>query len=90
MYYKCHKINSNHRKSYIDSYHWIKSKKATTFLINKKDKCFQYALTAAQSHEEIKKKDLQRTTKIKPLLNKYNWEGISFSLEKWLEKIWEK
>ena len=28
------------------------------------------------NHEEIKK-DLQRIIKIKPLINKYNWEGIN-------------
>ena len=49
-------MNPNHRRSYIDSYDWIKSKKATINPINKKDKCFQYAVTAALSHEETKKK----------------------------------
>ena len=33
------------------------------------------------NHEEIKK-DLQRITKIKPFVNKYNWEGIHFPSEK--------
>ena len=43
-----------------------------------------------QWHEEIKK-DQQRITKIKPLLNKYSWEGWNFPSEKrWLENIWEK
>ena len=28
------------------------------------------------------KKDPQRVTKIKPFINKYKWEGISFSSEK--------
>ena len=27
-------------------------------------------------------KDPQRVTKIKPFINKYNWEGINFSSEK--------
>ena len=40
--------------------------------------------------EEIKK-DLQRLTKIKPFMNKYNWEGTYFPSEKddWIkfEKI---
>ena len=29
-----------------------------------------------------RKKDPQRVTKIKSFINKYNWEGISFLLEK--------
>ena len=50
--------------------------------INSKDKkSFQYALTVALNHEEIAK-DPQRTTKIEPFLNKYNFEGINFPSEK--------
>ena len=66
LYYKSHKINSNqswyrYRLSWLD-----KKKKATSNLINKKDdKCFQYVLTVALNHEEIKT-DSQRITKIKP------------------------
>ena len=89
LYYKCHKINLNRGGSYIDSCDWIKNKKATTNPINKKDKCFQYAVTVMLNHEEIKK-DLQRIIKIKLLINKYNWEGISFSSEKDDWKKFEK
>ena len=82
MYYKCHKINPNHGGSYIDSPDWIKNKKTTINPINKKDnKCFQYSVTVALKHEEIKK-NLQRITKIKLFLNTYNWEGINFLSEK--------
>ena len=50
--------------------------------INKKDnKCFQYAVKVALNHEELKK-DLQRITKIKLFINKYNWEGINFPSER--------
>ena len=46
--------------------------------INKKDnKCFQYAVTVLLNYEEIKE-HLQKITKIKPIINKYNWEGIHF------------
>ena len=38
---------------------------------------FSIAVTVALNHEEIKK-DPQRITKIKPFINKYNWEGINF------------
>ena len=72
LYYKCHIINLNHGGSYIDSTDWIKIKKATINAINKKDsKCFQYTVTVALNHEKIKH-DLQRITKIKPIINKCN------------------
>ena len=45
LYYKCHKINPNRGKSYIDSSDWIKNKKATINSINNKNKCFQYTVT---------------------------------------------
>ena len=72
LYYKCHKINPNRGESYIDSPDWIKNKKTAISPINKRDnKCFEYAVTVALNHEEIKK-DLQRITKIKSFINKYN------------------
>ena len=82
LYYKCQKINLNQGGSYIDSPDWIQSKKATINPFNKKDnKCFRYAVTVALNYEEIKK-DPQRTIKIKPFINEYNWEGIKYSSEK--------
>ena len=80
LYYKC-QINPNRDGSYIDSPGWIKNKKSTTNLINKKDsKCFQQAVAVALNHEEIKK-DLKRIIKIQPSINKYNWQGINFPSE---------
>ena len=38
---------------------------------------FQHIATVALNYEEIKK-DPQRITKIKPFINKYNWEGINY------------
>ena len=59
-----------------------KNKKATINPINKKDnKCFHYAVTVALNYAEIKK-DPQVITKIKPFINKCNWEGITFPSEK--------
>ena len=82
MYYECHKINLNRGGSYVHSPDQIKNRKALINPINKKDKkCFQYAVTVALNHEEIKK-DLQRITKIKAFTNKYKWEGINFQSEK--------
>ena len=78
LYYKCHKTNLNRGGSYIDSPDWMKSKKGTINPINKKDnKSFQYAVTVALNYEETKK-DPKRITKIKPFINKYNWEGINY------------
>ena len=55
LYYKCHKINPSCGISYIDSPDWIKSKKAIINPINIKDsKCFQYDITVASNHKEIK------------------------------------
>ena len=76
LHYKYNKINPNHSGSYIDSPGWIKSKKTT---INPINKCFQYAVTVVLNYEE--KKDPQKITKVKPFVNKYNWEGINFPSE---------
>ena len=63
----------------VDSsyYKWLKSKKTTINPCNNDDKCFQYALTVALNHEQIKK-DPQRITKIKSFINQYNWKEIDF------------
>ena len=82
LYYKRHKIILNRGGSYRDFPDWIKNKKATINRINIKDnRCFQYTVTVALNHEEIKK-DTQIITKIKPFINKYNWERIHFPSEK--------
>ena len=60
---------------------WIKNKAAMNEFNKKHDKCFQDAVTIMLNHKEIKK-DSQRLTKIKPLINKYNWERINFPSEK--------
>ena len=54
LYYKLHKISLNRGGSYIDSSKWIKNKKATINPKNKDDKCFQYAITVALNHQNIK------------------------------------
>ena len=72
LYYKSHKIISQQGEPYIDSPDWIRNQNAIINLINKKDnKYFQYAVTFVLNHEEIKK-DPQRITKYKPLINKHN------------------
>ena len=55
------------------------NKKTTINLINKK--CFQYAITVGLNYKEIGK-CAERITKTKPLVNKYNWDGINYPLDK--------
>ena len=45
--------------------------------IKKDKKLSQWAVTVSLNQDE-NKKHLQRTTKVKPFKNKYNWEGINF------------
>ena len=57
LYYDLNKIRLSRGGSYIDSPEWLKNKKAAINPQNEKDdKCFQYALTVALSHEQIKKR----------------------------------
>ena len=79
MYCECHKINPNSDGSYIDSPERKKNKKKQQILSVKK--IFQYTVTVTLNYKETKK-DPQRVTKIKPFINKYNWEGINFPSEK--------
>ena len=81
-YIKCHIINKNLVGSYINSPDWIKNKKATINLINRKDnECFQYAISGAINYSEIGK-HAERLTKIKDFINKYKWEVTNFPSEK--------
>ena len=50
---------------------------------------FSIRCNSRVNHEEIKR-DPQRITKIKPFMNKYNWEVINFPLEKDDWKKFEK
>ena len=77
LYYKCHKRNFKRGVSYIDRPDWMKKKKATINSEYEDDICFQYARTVALNHEEIKINP-QRISKIKPFINKYNWNGIKY------------
>ena len=74
-YHNLNKISLSRGGSYIDSPKWLKNKKATINPKNSDDKCFQYVLTVALSYEKIKK-DPQRTSRIKPFINQYNWNDI--------------
>ena len=86
LYYDFNKISLNRSKPYIDSSKWLKNRKATVNPNNKDDRCFQYALTVALNHEQIKK-DPQRIIKIKPFIDQYNWKEIDFPPH---SKNWKK
>ena len=86
LYYDFNKSSINRRGSYIDSPKWLKDKKSTINPKNNDDKCFQYAVTLALNLDKIKK-DPQRVSKIKPFIEKYNWEDIDLHL---LAKIGKK
>ena len=78
LYYDFNKTSINRGESYIDTPKWLKDKKSTINPKNNGDKCFQYAVTLALNLDKIKK-DPQRISKIKPFIEKYNWEDIDFA-----------
>ena len=69
----------NHCIAYIDSPNLRKNKKGTINAINKKDECFQYAITVMLNHENKR----STKTKIRPFIDKYNCEGMNFPSEKY-------
>ena len=52
--YKLHKISLIRNESYIDFPKWLKRKKTTINPKNNDEKGFQYAITVALNHEQIK------------------------------------
>ena len=84
LYYHLHKTSLRRGGSYVDSPEWLKNKNATVNPKNN-DNCFQYAITAVLNYNNIKKKDLQRISNIKPFVNQYNWKDIDFpaTLKDW-------
>ena len=87
LYYDLNKITLNRGKSYIDSPKWLKSKKATINPQNKKDdRRFQYVVTVALNQKQIKSHP-ERVSKIKPVIDQYNWKEIGFPSH---SKDWKK
>ena len=86
LYYDFNKTSINRGGSYIDSPKWLKDKKSTINPKNNDHKCFQYAVTLALNLDKIKK-DPQTVSKIKPFIEKYNWEDIDFPST---SKDWKK
>ena len=56
---------------------WLKNKEATINPKNSDDKCFQYAVTVALNHEQIKK-DPQGITKTNSFIDQYDLKEIEF------------
>ena len=50
------------------------------------DNCFQYSLTVALNHKQIKSHP-ERISKIKPFIDQYNWKEIDFPSH---SKDWKK
>ena len=86
LYYDFNKTSINRAGSYIDSPKWLKDKKSIINPKNNDNKCFQYAVTLALNFDRIKKNP-QRVSKIKPFIEKYNWEDIDFPS---ISKDWKK
>ena len=86
LYYDFNKTSINRGGSYIDSPKWLKDKKSSINPKNNDDKYFQYAVTLALNFDKVKK-DPQRISKIKPFIEKYNWEDIDFPST---SKDWKK
>ena len=70
LYYDLNKISLSRSGSYIDSSKWLKNSPND-------NKCFQYALTVALNHKQIKNNP-KRISKIKPFIDQYNWKEIDF------------
>ena len=77
LYYDFYKISLNRGGCYIESAKWIKDKKSTINPKNNNYKCFQYVVTVALNRDNINKHP-QRVSKIKPFINRYNWNDIDF------------
>ena len=86
LYYDLNKVSLSRGGSYIDSLKWLKNKKATIKPKNSDDKCFQYALTVALNHEQIKNNP-ESISKIRPFIDQYIWKEIDFPSHR---KDWEK
>ena len=78
LFYHLQRISLNRKgSSYIDSSKWLKNKKATINHKNNDKNCFQYALTVALSHKQIKNHQ-ERISNLKLFIDHYNWKGINF------------
>ena len=63
----------------LNSLGWLQCKKEAIIIINNNNnnKKFQNALDDALNYQTIETHP-ERISKLKPYINKYNWEGINF------------
>ena len=85
LFYDFNRLSISKGGSYIESPKWLKDKKCTNQK-NNDNKCFQYATTLALNHDKINKHS-QRTSRIKPFIDNYNWNDINFPATK---KDWNR
>ena len=86
LYYDFNKISIRRGGSYTDSPKWLKNKKSTINPKNNDYKCFQYAVTLALNLDKINTNS-QIISKIKPLIEEYNWKDTDFPST---SKDWKK
>ena len=86
LYYHLQKLGLKRGGSDTDSPDWLKNTKATINPKNNDDNCFQYALTIALNHKQIKS-HIERISEIKPFIDQYNWKEIDFPSH---SKDWKK
>ena len=86
LYYDLNRITISKGGSYIESPKWLKDKECTINQKNNDYKYFQYATTLALNINSIDKHH-QRISKIKPVIDNYNWNDINFPATK---KDWNK
>ena len=82
LYYHLQKaILSRKGGPYIDSPKWSKNKNTTINPKNNDNNRFQYGLTVALNHQNIKNNP-ERVSKIKSIINQYDWKEIDFPSHK--------
>ena len=72
--------------SELSSFGWLRDKKEAIINNNNNNNNNNNALDDALNYQTIKKQP-HRILKIKPYINKYNWEGINFPAR---SKEWQK
>ena len=77
FYYNFNETSIYGGGSYIDSPKWLKGKKSTINPKNNDHKCFQYAATLALKFDSINNHP-EKISKIRPLIDQYNWKDIDF------------
>ena len=70
----------------LNSLGWLQCKKEAIIINNNNNKKFQNALDDALNYQTIETHP-ERISKLKPYINKYNWEGINFPAG---SKEWQK